>query len=427
MRIYYSLYGRLQSMQALDKAFKRVRKNKGAPGVDGQSVQDFAQNLESNLKQLLLELQEKRYQPLPVRRVEIAKDDGGKRLLGIPAVRDRVVQQCLASLMTPIFDPDFHPSSYGYRPERSCHQAISKATLFIRQYRRQHVVDMDLSKCFDMLDHDLIIQSVRRRITDGSVLSLINMFLKSGIMVGSSWQSNERGSPQGGVISPLLANIYLDAFDQEMKRRNHRIVRYADDILILCCSKTAAEKAQKVASDILEGTLKLKVNEAKTHIAHSDEGVKFLGVIIGSQYTKIQEKKLKALKVKVKRITRRNGGKNLALMLKELNPVLRGFVNYFKIANISSMLKQLSGWIRRRLRAVQLKLWKKAAKLHRRLKQRGYKPPFKFIKMNSWCNAGSPLAHYAMPNSWFKEIGLYSVDIVKTGVLAPVTKEQKTT
>lgn len=427
MRIYYSLYGRLLSAQALDKAFKRVRKNKGAPGVDGQSVQDFAQNLESNLKQLLLELQEKRYQPLPVKRVEIAKDDGGKRLLGIPAVRDRVVQQCLASLMTPIFDPDFHPSSYGYRPERSCHQAISKATLFIRQYRRQHVVDMDLSKCFDMLDHDLIIQSVRRRITDGSVLSLINMFLKSGIMVGSSWQSNERGSPQGGVISPLLANIYLDAFDQEMKRRNHRIVRYADDILILCCSKTAAEKAQKVASDILEGTLKLKVNEAKTHIAHSDEGVKFLGVIIGSQYTKIQEKKLKALKVKVKRITRRNGGKNLALTLKELNPVLRGFVNYFKIANISSMLKQLSGWIRRRLRAVQLNLWKKAAKLHRRLKQRGYKPPFKFIKMNSWCNAGSPLAHYAMPNSWFKEIGLYSVDTVKTGVLAPVTKEQKTT
>lgn len=407
-------------MQALQKAFKRVRKNKGAPGVDGQSVQDFAQNLESNLKQLLLELQEKRYKPWPVKRVEIAKSDGGKRLLGIPAVRDRVVQQCLTNLMTPIFDPEFHPSSYGYRPERSAHQAINKATLFIRQYRRQHVVDMDLSKCFDMLDHHMIIQSVRKRITDGSILSLINLFLKSGIMVGSSWQSNERGSPQGGVISPLLANIYLDAFDQEMKRRNHRIVRYADDILILCCSKTAAQKAQQVASDILEGALKLKVNDEKTHIAHSDEGVKFLGVIICSQYTTTQEKKLKALKAKVKRITRRNGGKNVALVLQELNPILRGFVNYFKIANISSMLKQLSGWIRRRLRAVQLNLWKKSAKLHRRLKQRGYKPPFKFIKMNSWRNASSPLAHYAMPNSWFKEIGLYSIDEVKTGVLAPV-------
>ena len=229
MRNYYSLYGRLLSIQALGEAFKRVRKNKGAPCIDGQSVQDFAQNLESNLKQLLLELQEKRYQPQPVKRVEIDKDDGGKRLLGIPTVRDRVVQQCLSTIMTPIFDPDFHPSSYGYRPKRSTHQAISKATLFVRQYRRQYVVDMDLSKCFDTLDHELIIQSVRRRITDGSILNLINMFLKSGIMVGSSWQSNELGSPQGGVISPLIANIYLDVFDQEMKRRNHRIVRYADD------------------------------------------------------------------------------------------------------------------------------------------------------------------------------------------------------
>ena len=236
MRVYYSLYGRLLSLQALYDAFKRVKKNKGAAGIDGQSVQDFAQHLESNLKQLLLELQEKRYQPQPVKRVEIDKDDGGKRLLGIPTVRDRVVQQCLSNIMTSIFDPDFHPSSYGYRTGRSCHQAISKATLFIRKYHRHHVVDMDLSKCFDMLDHDLIIRSVRKRITDGSILNLIDMFLKSGVMVGSNWQSNKKGSPQGGVISPLLANIYLDEFDQEMKRRQHRIVRYADDILILCCS-----------------------------------------------------------------------------------------------------------------------------------------------------------------------------------------------
>ena len=174
-----------------------------------------------------------------------------------------------------------------------------------------------------------------------------------------------------------------------------------------------------MASDILEGTLKLTVNEKKTHIAHSDEGIKFLGVIIGSICSRIQEKKLNTLKAKVKRITKRNGGMNLAKMLKELNPVLRGFVNYFKIANIDSILRRLSGWIRRRLRAVQLRLWKKAAKLHRRLKQRGYKPPFKFIKMNSWGNAGSPLSHYAMPNSWFKEMGLYSIDKVNTGVLAP--------
>ena len=331
------------SQQALYEAFKQVKKNRGAAGIDGQGVDDFAQNLQYELDTLLLELQEKRYQAQPVKRVEIDKDDGGKRLLGIPTVRDRIVQQCLSNIMTPIFDPYFHPSSYGYRTGRSCHQAISKATLFIRKYNKQHVVDMDLSKCFDMLDHDLIIKSVRKRITDGSILSLIDMFLKSGVMIGSYWQESELGSPQGGVISPLLSNIYLDEFDQSMMQRKHRIVRYADDILIFCTSKSGADNALKVARHILEVTLKLKVNERKTHIAHSDEGIKFLGVIIGSSYTRIQEKKLNALKVKVKQITKRNGGCNLAMMLNKLNPVLRGFVNYFKIANISTILKKPSG------------------------------------------------------------------------------------
>jgi len=406
------------SLQALYLAYKQVKKNRGAAGIDGQSIDDFTQNLEKELKRLLLELQEKRYQAQPVKRVEIDKDDGGKRLLGIPTVRDRIVQQCLSTIMTPIFDPHFHPSSYGYRVGRSCHQAISKATLFIRKYNKRHVVDMDLSKCFDMLDHDLIIKSVRKRITDGSILSLIKQFLKSGVMVGSVFADSDIGSPQGGVISPLLSNIYLDEFDQEMMSRQHRIVRYADDILIFCTSKSGAENALKVASHILEDTLKLKVNERKTHIAHSDTGIKFLGVIIGSNYTRIQEKKLKNLKVKVKQLTKRNGAGNLAQVLKRLNPVLRGFVNYFKIANISTILQQLAAWLRRRLRAVQLKLWKKATKLHRRLKQIKFKPPFKFIKMNSWRSAKSPLANYAMPNKWFKEMGLYQIDEVKTGVLA---------
>lgn len=406
------------SLQALYVAYKQVKKNRGAAGIDGQSVDDFTQNVEKELNQLLLELKGKCYQAQPVKRVEIDKDDGGKRLLGIPTVRDRIVQQCLSNIMTPIFDPHFHPSSYGYRVGRSCHQAISKATLFIRKYNKRHVVDMDLSKCFDMLAQDLIIKFVRKRITDGSILNLIDMFLNSGVMIGLNWQTSELGSPQGGVISPLLANIYLDEFDQEMMKRKHRIVRYADDILIFCTSKSGAENALKVASHILEVTLKLKVNERKTHIAHSDIGIKFLGVIICTNYTRIQEKKLKALKVKVKQITKRNGVANLATVLKKLNPVLRGFVNYFKIANISSILTRLGSWVRRRLRNVQLNLWKTAVKLHRRLKQLKYKPPFKFIKMNSWRNSGSPLAHYAMPNRWFEEIGLYQIDGVKTGVLA---------
>lgn len=406
------------SLHALYEAYKQVKKNRGAAGIDGQSIEGFTQNLEHELNRLLLELQEKRYQAQPVKRVEIDKDDGGKRLLGIPTVRDRIVQQCLSNIMTPIFDPHFHPSSYGYRVGRSCHQAISKATLFIRRYNKRHVVDMDLSKCFDMLDHDLIIKFVKKRITDGSILNLIKQFLKNGVMIGSNWQESELGSPQGGVISPLLANIYLDEFDQEMMTREHRIVRYADDILIFCTSKSGAENALRVASHVLEVTLKLKVNERKTHIAHSDKGVKFLGVIIGSNYTRIQDKKLKSLKGKVKQHTKRNGGNNLKIIVKLLNSVLRGFANYFKIANISSILKGLMPWIRRRLRAVQLKLWKKPSRLHRRLKQLKYKPPFKFIEMNSWRNGACPLSNYAMPNSWFDELGLYRIDKVKTGVLA---------
>lgn len=317
-------------------------------------------------------------------------------MLGIPAVRDRIVQQVLLDIFQPTFDPEFHPSSYGYRPKRSCHDAISKATLFIRKYRRRFVVDMDLSKCFDRLDHELIIKSVKRRVTDGSILNVIKQFLSSGVMIGEHWEASEIGSPQGGVISPLLANIYLDAFDQEMKQRNHRIVRYADDILILCNSQSGAENALIKATQILEQDLKLTVNRNKTHIAHSDEGIKFLGVEIGSEYTRIQEKKLKGFKQKVKQLTKRNGGKNLEAVIKQLNPVLRGFANYFSIANCKTEFNQLAAWIRRRLRAVQLALWKKPLKLHRRLKQLNYQPPFKFIKMNSWRNSASPLASYVM-------------------------------
>ncbi|WP_241910014.1 reverse transcriptase domain-containing protein, partial [Vibrio breoganii] len=219
------------------------------------------------------------------------------------------VQQTLNELLTPIFEEQFHPSSFGYRPHRSCHDAINKSTMFIRRYGLEHVVDMDLSKCFDKLDHELILRSIRERVRDSSVLALISQFLKSGVMVGEHWQKTEIGSPQGGVISPLIANIYLDAFDQEMRNRGHRIVRYADDILIFCRSRKGAENALAQATKILEKELKLTVNQAKSHIAHSKDGVRFLGVEIGSRYTRIQAKKLVEFKRKLKQMTKRNGGK----------------------------------------------------------------------------------------------------------------------
>lgn len=416
-RIYYSLYDRMLHKKRLEQAFAKVKSNAGAAGIDGQSVKDFATQLHQEIDHLLHELKEKSYRPQPVRRVEITKPDGGIRKLGIPAVRDRVVQQTLLDILQPIYDPHFHPSSYGYRPGRSSHQAIAKASLFIRRYQLKWAVDMDLSKCFDTLDHDLIIRQFRTRIKDGSILGLIRLILQSGIMTQDGWQESRLGSPQGGVISPLIANVYLDAFDYHMKNRGHRIVRYADDILILCRSKKGAQNAYAVACNYLEKVLRLKVNEQKSHIVHSRYGVNYLGVTIGSRHTRIQADKVRMFKDKIKRITRRNSPVNLMQVIKDLNPVLRGFANYFRIANCRKQFQELTSWIRRRLRAKQLKLWKKPQKLHRRLRQLGYQGEFKAIKMQSWRNAASALANYAMPNSWFEELGLFDLSRVKTGYL----------
>ena len=420
-KVYYSLYDRLLSPESLKRAFRKVKTNNGKPGIDGQTVEDFAQDLSAEIVMLVSELRDKSYHPQPVKRVEILKADGGIRKLGIPTVRDRVVQQALLEILQPIFDPTFHPSSYGYRPGRSAHQAIAKATLFIREYNLRHVVDMDLSKCFDTLNHELILVGLRKRITDGSVLELVRRFLQSGVMTGYGWEETEEGSPQGGVISPLLANIYLDAFDQHMKNRGHRIVRYADDILILTRSKSAASNALKQASHYLEGELKLTVNRQKTEIVHSGEGVKFLGVVIHTGYTRIREERIRRTKDKVKKITRRNSPVNLATVIADLNPVLRGFANYFKTANCSGVFKELAQWIRRRLRAKQMKLWKRPKRLHRRLRQLGYKGEFMKIKMNSWRNAASPLASFALPNDYFRELGLFDLSRVRTGATASVT------
>ena len=420
-RIYYSLYDRLLQLPALVRAFAKVRRARGAPGVDGQTIADFASNLEEELTRLVHELRTKTYRPHPVRRVALPKPGGGTRNLGIPAVRDRVVQQVLLDILQPIFDPDFHPSSYGYRPGRSCQQAVAKATLFIRQYHLEHVVDMDLSKCFDRLNHDLIVTSLRRRVRDGSLLALVRMFLESGVMVEGNWEATEIGSPQGGVISPLISNVYLDAFDQEMKRRGHRIVRYADDILILCRSRSAAEHAREVATDLLERELRLTVNKDKTHLVHASQGVKFLGVEIGLQWTRIQNKKIAGFKAKVKALTRRNSPVNLKRVVQDLNPVLRGFANYFRMANCKGLFMKWMSWIRRRLRAKQLALWKRPSRLHRRLRQLGYQGEFTKMRMRKWRSSRSHLASWSMPNAWLSELGLYELTEVETGVLPQVT------
>lgn len=421
MKPYYSLYGRLLDQQVLYDAFRKVRRNKGAAGIDGQSIGAFEAELDGELVRLLNELKAKRYQPQPVKRVTLSKPDGGERLLGIPTVRDRVVQQAVKAILEPIFDGDFHPSSYGYRPKASAHQAISKAQLFIRRYQRRWAVDMDLSKCFDTLDHDLIIRQFRCKVTDGSILGLLKQWLDSGVMIGHWYEASDRGSPQGGVISPLIANVYLDAFDQYMMSRGHRIVRYADDILILCNTRTTAQRVQKVATAYLENELKLTVNRKKTHLAHSHEGIRFLGVVIHTHNTRIQPDKLASLKAKLKAITRRNTGMNLPELVSTLNPILRGFIGYFRIANCKKVMETLMSWLRRRLRCIQLKQWKTPKRLHRRLKQLGYKPPFQSIKMQSWRNASSRSVHHAIPNRVLhNELGLFNLGVQPVGQSVPV-------
>jgi len=418
--IWYSLYGRMVEPRRLEAAFRKVKAANGAPGIDGVSIKTFEEGLSEQLAELVQELRDKRYRPQPVKRVEIPKADGGVRKLGIPAVRDRVVQQALLDILSPIFDPDFHPSSYGYRPGRSCHQAITKASMFMRQYELSWVVDMDLSKCFDTLQHDFLLAQVRRRIADGSILNLIRLFLESGVMTDSGLESTEEGSPQGGVISPLLANIYLDYFDQWSKAKGYRIVRYADDILMFASSRKGAERRLEQAVKVLESEMGLTVNKTKTHITNLSDGVAYLGVMIHPSYTRIQEKKVKAFKEKVKQLTGRNRGRPITEIITHLNPMLRGFANYFRIANCQNVFKTLMAWIRRRLRAIQLKLWKKPGRLHRRLRQLGYRGNFLCVKMNSWRTARSPLASLAMPNAWFTSLNLFNLEKVEVAISVQV-------
>ena len=422
MRKYYSLIDKVYSEESLLKAYLKVRQNKGAPGIDGVSVYAFGENLEDEIENLHIELKTGTYKPSAVRRVNIPKSPGKTRPLGIPTVRDRVVQQALKNVLEPIFEPDFHPSSYGYRPGRSCHMAIAKAELFLKRWRLKYVVDMDLSKCFDRLDHELIIDSVNRKVSDGKVLKLIRSFLESGVMEDGAFSQTEIGSPQGGVISPLLTNIYLDHFDQKMKEKGIRIVRYADDILIFASKKRRAKRYLKTAAKILEGELKLTINREKTHTTNLLKGVKFLGVVIWNKCIFVQEKKVKAFKKLVKTLTKRNCGLTVEEMVKKLNPVLRGWLNYFRIANCKSLVESLMEWIRRRLRMRQMKLWKSWKKLHKVLRRRNFKGEYLKISMCKWKNSRSVPLHIALPNKWFDAIGLMNMSEIEVGILPQISE-----
>ncbi len=418
MKKLYSLIDKIYRKENLKEAFKKVKKNNGAPGIDGETVLEFKLNEEANINLLQKQLITNTYKSSPVRRVEIEKADGGIRLLGIPTVKDRVVQQAVVTVIEPYFEKTFHPSSYGYRPKHSQQQAVAKAEQFMNRYNLKHVVDMDLSKCFDTLNHEKIIKSVGELISDSRVLNLIREFLKSGIIQGGEFTETEVGSAQGGVISPLLSNIYLNYFDQKMKNKGIRIVRYADDILIFAKDKQTAGNYRAIATKILEEELLLKVNEKKTKITSVYEGVEFLGFVILEKWVVVQGKRLKRFKDKIRVITKRNAGRSLENVIKELNPILRGWINYYRVANIKTLLAGLMSWIRRRLRMIKMKQWKTYKKMHKEMRKKGIRGNDLKMAVTKWKNSKVQIIHLLLPNQYFKDLKLIDLCDYSVGVLS---------
>jgi len=418
MKKWYSLIDKIYRRENLLEAFKRVKKNNGAPGIDGETVQLFAENLKVNIEFLYEGLKTNEYEPSPVRRAEIDKPEGGVRLLGIPTVKDRVVQQAIVNVIGPIFEETFHPSSYGYRPKRSQQQAVAKAERFMNRYNLGYVVDMDLSKCFDTFNHDLMIEAVSEKISDGRVLNLIERFLKSGVMHSANFYKTEVGSPQGGVISPLLSNIYLNKFDQKMKSKNIRIVRYADDILIFASDKQKAGNYKAYATKILEEDMKLKINEMKTQLTSVYVGVNFLGFVIRRTWIGINPKRIKRFKDKIRKITKRNAGRKIETVIKELNPVLRGWVNYYRAANCKRLLQSIMQWLRRRLRMIKMKQWKTYKAMHKEMRRQGIKGNGKRMAVTKWKNSKVHVIHILLGNKYFDDLGLIDLTKYEVGLLS---------
>ncbi|MFM9280850.1 group II intron reverse transcriptase/maturase [Paenibacillus jiagnxiensis] len=410
-RRWYSLIDKVWAMPNLEEAFKEVKANRGAPGVDNVTIKVFEANLEDNLRALQTALRTKSYTPRPVRRKYIAKEDGSERPLGIPTVGDRVVQAALKRVLEPIFETKFCERSYGFRPGRSAHMALERIRKDLMEGYR-YVIDADLKSYFDTIPHEKLIEQVREEVVDGSVLRLIESMLKTGVLENGVVQASDLGSPQGGVCSPLLANIYLHPLDTLMESRGHRMTRYADDFVICCRSRRGAERVLGQITKLLESELGLKVHPTKTKIVnHQEKSFVFLGhEFKPGHWMTPSGKAITKFKERVKKITRRNQTVNLQELVKRvLNPYVRGWANYFGTGDVRSLFRNLDAWIRRRLRMVQMRSWKHARKLMREMRRRGWSGELAGIRMTAWRNSSCQHAHYAMPNAWFEELGLCSL------------------
>ena len=402
----------------LFEAYKRVKDNRGAPGIDGMTVEAVLPWLQENVEELRQKIREGKYKPDPVRRAVIPKPDGsGERMLGIPTVIDRILQQAIALKLTPIFEPVFADESYGYRPDRNCQKAMAR----VKEYADEgyiHVAEVDLSKYFDTLNHELLMNLVRQHIQDKRVTQLIKSYLKSGVMEKGVVTETEEGSPQGGPLSPLLANIYLNQYDWEMKRRGVAIVRYADDIVVLARSQRAAERLLESSRKYLEEKLKLKLNQEKSRaISIYSRKFKFLGYAMGKNkngnYIRAHKSSLKKARQKLKEKTRRNRGKNVREVMKEVKAYITGWLNHYYIASIKNTLIEWDKWLRRRLRMYIWKQWKKPRTRVDNLRKLGI-PAWQAYqwgnsRLGYWRIAGSPVLSRSITNEKLVQAGYFEI------------------
>lgn len=396
-------------------AYDRVMENKGAAGVDEMPLDHLKPYLKEHWPRIKEELLNGRYEPLPVRGVEIPKPGGqGTRLLGIPAVIDRLIQQALLQVLTLIFDPKFSQYSYGFRPRRSAHQAVRQAQRFVREGRR-FVVDMDLEKFFDRINHDILMARVERRVEDPRVLKLIRRYLKVGLMQNGIAVRREEGTPQGGPLSPLLANILLDDFDKELEKRGHAFCRYADDCNVYVRSERAGKRVLDSLTGFLTKRLKLKVNSEKSAVDRPWNR-KFLGYSMTNHHKaklKVAKEAVRRFREKLRGVFRRGRGQNLGRVIENLIPVLRGWVNYFALSEVRNVFDELDSWIRRKLRVLLWLQWKRTYTRAKNLMKRGLdKERALKSAMNgrgAWWNGGQSHMNQAYQAKHFENMGLVSL------------------